>query len=162
MCMFLNKWRQFEPTTDYLSAIKGLNTITKLHNYILKYKYVSDKKDYWQTPVETFIRGKGDCEDFARFTVDVLVRIIGISEARFVIQSGYDKKRWDKKLMCHSITVFPYSGKLSLFSNNEFKTGYKDFIEAGKYTFPDGLKYMEIRDWSGKVLSKKFRLLGTF
>lgn len=27
--------------------------------------YTSDKKDHWQTPLESTRRGKGDCEDFA-------------------------------------------------------------------------------------------------
>lgn len=109
--------------------------------------------------------GFGDCEDFARWYVDILVRIQKIEGARFVIHSGYDKKRWGSKiwnLKGHAICVFPYQGKLALFSNNKFKVGYKDYIETGYYTFPDGLKVMEIRDWTGKVLSRKFKLFGTF
>jgi len=162
MCMFLNKWRQFEPTTDYLSAIKGFNTITKLHNYILKYKYVSDKKDYWQTPVETFIRGKGDCEDFARFTTDVLVRIQNRENVRFIVYEGYYISNGKKLRKGHAVTVFPYHERYSIFSNNELLHQYNDYLAIGHKFYPDGLKYMEIRDWNGKVLSKKWKLFGTF
>jgi len=44
-------------------------------------------------------RGTFDCEDMARFTLDALVRIQRKEGARFVIHSGYNKKRWGNKLM---------------------------------------------------------------
>ena len=158
MCIGIlkNKWRQFEPTIDYLSTIKELNTIAKLHKFILSYEYVSDKKDYWQTPVETFIRGKGDCEDFARFTIDVLVRIQGIENARFVVYCG------KRLLEGHAVTVFPYNEKYSMFSNNDLLHQYNNYLEIGHEFYPKGLKFMEIRDWTGKVLSRKWKLFGTF
>ena len=88
MCIFFNKWKSFEPITQYLSIVSGLTTITKLHNYLKQFKWQGEKawKDYWKTPIE-FIENKdnnNDCEDFARFAVDVLVRIMGITEARFL------------------------------------------------------------------------------
>ena len=161
--MFFNKWKSFEPTKEYLDVVSKLTSISKLYDYSKNnFKYIAEKKDYWRTPIEFMNDGGGDCEDWARWHVDVLVRIQKINEARFVIHSGYNKKVWSNKCMCHAITVFPYSGKLALFSNNEFKIGYKDVIGACKYTFPDGLKYMEVRDWQGKILSKKWKLIGTF
>jgi len=162
MCIVINKWKSFEPTQEYLSVVKGLTSIIKLYQYSQKFKYIAEKGDHWKTPVEFMNDGGGDCEDWARWHVDILVRIISIEEARFVIHSGYDKKRWGNKMMCHAICVFPYQGELALFSNNLFKTGYKDYIEAGHYTFPDVLKYMEIKDWQGKVLEKKRKWFGTF
>jgi len=165
MCIFFNKWKDFEPTTKYLSIVSGLTTITKLHNYLKQFKWQGEKawKDYWKTPIE-FIENKdndNDCEDFARFAVDVLVRIMGITRARFIAHSGYDKNRW-KGIKHHVICVFPYQDKLAVFSNNGLFTGLSSYEGAGHITFPDGLKYQQVRDWQGKVLSKKFKLFGTF
>ncbi|MCK4328342.1 hypothetical protein KAX02_00710 [candidate division WOR-3 bacterium] len=164
MCIGIlkNKWRQFEPTTDYLSAIKELNTITKLHKYILDYKYVSDKKDYWQTPIETYIRGKGDCEDFARFTIDVLIRIQNRKNVRFICYCGYSLSGGKMIKSGHAVTVFPYNEKYSVFSNNYLLHQYNDYIEIGHEFYPKGLKYMEIRDGTGKILQRKFKVFGTF
>lgn len=165
MCigMFKNKWKSFEPTTEYLLVVSGLNTITRLHNYLKQFKWQGEKGDHWKTPIE-FIENKNknnDCEDFARFAVDVLVRIIKIDEARFVIHSGYNKSRW-KGTRCHAICVFPYQGKFGVFSNNQLYTGLSGYEGAGHITFPDGLRYQEIRDWQGKILSRRFKLFGIF
>ena len=165
MCIFFNKWKDFEPTTKYLSIVSGLTTITKLHNYLKQFKWQGEKawKDYWKTPIE-FIENKdndNDCEDFARFAVDVLVRIMGITGARFIAHSGYDKDRW-KGIKYHVICVFPYQDKLAVFSNNGLFAGLISNEGAGHITFPDGLKYQEVRDWQGKILSKKFKIFGTF
>ena len=168
MC-FKRKWRQFVPTQKYLSVVGGLTTITKLHNYLKQFKWQGEKtwKDYWKTPIE-FIENKdnnNDCEDFARFAVDVLVRIIHIEEAKFVAHIGYNKKEWGSKiwnLRGHVICVFPSEGKFGVFNNNQLYIGINSYEDAGKLTFPDGLKYQEIRNWEGKILSRKFKLFGTF
>lgn len=162
MCIVINRWKDFEPTEQYLLIIKGLTSISKLHQYSQKFKYIAEKRDKWKTPVEFMNDGGGDCEDWARWYVDILVRITKIEDARFVIHSGYDKKRWGNKKYCHAICALSYQGKLALFSNNRFRTGYKDYIETGYYTFPDGLKYMEVRDWQGKILEKKRKWIGVF
>jgi len=154
-----DKWQQFTPTQEYLDAVKDLTSIRKLHEFLKQYTWVSEVKDYWKTPYE-FMLDSGDCEDFARFAVDVLVRIIKV-EARFVIYNGYNKARWQGK-KGHAVCVFPYRGKLAMFSNSSFKSGFNDYIEIGHYIYPDGLKSMEIRDWQGKILKKKSKLIGTF
>jgi len=158
MC-FKNKWQPFTPTQEYLDVVKDLISIKKLHEFLKKYTWVSEVKDYWKTPYE-FMLDSGDCEDFARFAVDVLVRIIKV-EARFVIYHGYNKARWQGK-KGHAVCVFPYRGKLAMFSNNSFKSGFDSYIDAGHYTFPDGLKFMEIRDSEGKILSKRNQWIGKF
>jgi len=164
MCIgiFKNKWKSFEPTIEYLSVVNGLNSVTKLHQYSQKFKYIAEKKDYWKTPVEFYNDGGGDCEDWARWYVDILVRIIKIDGARFVIHSGYDKARWGNKKKCHAICVFPYQGKFGVFSNNQLYIGLSGYEGAGHITFPDGLKYQEIRSWEGKVLEKKYQWFRTF
>jgi len=161
MCFVKNKWTKFKPTTEYLSAVKGLTSIAKLHEFIQQFKRKEDVTDYWQTPEETLILLIYDCDDTMRFTVDVLKRVIGI-DAKGLISSGYDKARWGNKKHCHAITVFPYSGKFALFSNKEFKSGYNSYEDACKYTFPDGLKSMVVRNWQGKILSKKYKIFGVF
>ena len=167
MC-FKNKWKDFEPTKQYLSIVSGLTSVTKLHNYLKQFKWQGEKwwKDYWKTPWE-FIENKdnnNDCEDFARFTLDVLHRILNI-KGRFVIHSGYDKKRCGNKIWnvkCHAICVFPFKDKFGVFSNNELYTGIDSYEDAGKILFKDGLKYQEVRNYKGKVLEKRLKIFGTF
>ena len=67
--------------------------------------------------------------------------------------------------MGHVVTAFKsndYNNKYSIFSNNDLEHNFTDFIEIGKRFYSLGLKYQEIRDWQGKVLSRKFKLIGTF
>ena len=160
-----DKWTKFEPTQKYLDTVKGLTSIAKLYQFIQQFQYTGEKGDVWQTPEEFLKNEHLDCDDFMRFTVDVLVRIIKIKEARAIISSGYDFARWGNKIWnvkCHAITVFPYQGKFALFSNNEFKTGFDSYEDACKYTFPGGVKYMVVRDWQGKVIEKRYKWFGTF
>ena len=164
MCIFKNKWTKFTPTQKYLDVVKGLTSIAKLREFLKDFQYTGEKGDVWQTPEEFLKNEHLDCDDFMRFTVDVLARIMGI-DAKGVISSGYNKARWGNKIWnvkCHAITVFPYQGEYALFSNMEFKSGFDSYEDACKYTFPDGLKSMEIRDWQGKVESRRFKLIGTF
>jgi hypothetical protein len=163
MCFHKDKWQRFGPTKEYLDVVNELTSVTKLHNYSKNnFKYIAEVGDHWKTPFEFMNDGGGDCEDWARWYVDILVRIQKINEARFIVHGGYNKKRWGDKKYHHAICVFPYQGKLALFSNNQFRTGYKDFMAIGYFTFPDGIKYMEVRDWQGKILEKKYKWIGIF
>ncbi len=154
MCFIRDKWTKFEPTDKYLSTVKPLTSIVKLHNFIKIYIYIPEKGDYWKTPIEFLNDGGGDCDDFARFAVDVLVRIIGIKEARFL--AYYSSKKG------HAVCVFPYRGKYSVVSNKQLLHGFANYIDIGNYFFSK-LKRMEIRDWQGKILSKKgWKIFGTF
>ena len=155
MCIFKDKWTEFIPTAEYLSEVKNLTTVDKLATYIKKIKYISDKKDYWQTPVETFIRGKGDCEDFARLALDILVHIQKRKNVRFIIYIGTEKGQ------CHAVCVFPYYGKYNVFSNDKYYTHKDNYIDVGHIFYPK-LKYMEVRNSEGKVISRKYRLWGNF
>jgi len=166
MCIVINRWKDFEPNEEYLKIVKNLTTVDKLLAYLKQFKPKAEKgwRDYWKTPWE-FINNKdkpNDCEDFARFAVDVLVRIIKIIKARFIIQSGYDKARWGNKCKCHAICVFPYQGKFAAFSNNRLYTGLNNYEEAGKITFPDGLKFQQVRNSEGEVLETRRQWIGTF
>ena len=156
MC-FKNKWTKFTPSTEYLQVVKGLTSVIKLYNFIQQFERKEDKTDYWQTPEETLELLTYDCDDTMRFTVDVLKRIMDI-EAKGVEHYGYK----NGKKLGHATTVFPYYGKLAMFSNKEFKIGFDSYEDACRYTFPDGLKSIVVRDWQGKILSRKSKLIGIF
>lgn len=160
MCI-RNKWTKFIPSNEYLTLVKDITSVTKLHEFIQRFKRKEDKADYWQTPEETLRLLTYDCDDSMRFTIDVLKRVMGI-EAEGVIQSGYNYKRWGKVKYCHAITIFPYQGKFAVFSNRKLYIGINNYEEAGYLTFPNGLKYQEIRDWQGKILEKKYKWFGVF
>jgi len=163
MC-FKNKWQPFTPTQEYLDVVKELTSIKKLHEFLKQIKWQGEEGDYWMTPIEFLknINNNIDCEDFVRFALDVLVRIIKVVEARWIIFAGYNKEKNGNKKKAHAITVFPYRGKLAIFNNNRFKSGFNDYIEIGHYIYPDGLKYQEIRNSEGKILSKRNQWIGKF
>lgn len=156
MCFIKNKWQPFEPTKEYLDVVKVITSIKKLHEFLRKYTWVKEVKDYWKTPIE-FLKSikPNDCEDFARFAVDVLVRIIKIYKARFITYHGYNHEKSGKELKGHAICAFPYRGKLAIFSNNKFYSGFNNYIEIGHKYYPDGLKSMKVRNYLGKILEKK-------
>lgn len=162
MCFVINKWKSFEPTTKYLSVVSELTSILKFHNYSkIHFKYIAEKRDYWHTPVEFMENGGGDCEDWARWYVDILVRIQNKDDARFIVYSGYNKARWGDKKMHHAICVFPYQGKYAALDVTQFAFGYESQLATGYRTFPDGITRMEVRDAWGKILEKKRKWIGT-
>lgn len=162
MCIFKNKWQKFIPTGGYLAIIKELNTITKLHKFILDYKYIPEKGDHWKTPIEFINDGGGDCEDFERFTIDVLVRVQKRKNVRSLHYYGYQLIKRKRMKTGHAVTVFPYNEKYSVFSNRSLLHQYNSYIDVGHEFYLDGLKRMEIRDWQGNVLETKRQWIGTF
>jgi hypothetical protein len=160
MCIS-NKWRKFTPTQKYLDTVKHIKTITELDYFLDRIKYVSDNKDFWQTPEETLSRGAGDCEDFARFALDVLVRIQKRKDVRFIIYTGYYEKDGKKKYGAHAVCVFPFRKKYSVFSNAKYYTLKDSYIDIGHIFYPKGIKYMVVRNDEGKVISRKFKLWGS-
>jgi len=163
MC-FKKKWTEFTPTKKYLDTVEPLITVFELYQFIQNFQWTGEKGDHWQDPEEFLRNFELDCDDFMRFTIDVLKRIMGI-DAKGIISSGYDKERWGNKIWnvkCHAICVFPYEGKLAVFSNMELYTDIDSYEEAGYITFPDGLKSQIVYDWQGNVLNRRFKAIGTF
>jgi len=118
--------------------------------------------DYWQDPEQTLKREAGDCEDSGIFNADVLGRMQDI-DAKLVLFFGWNFKRFGWKFwMGHAVCIFPYQGRYSMFSNQQLTHGYDDYSQIGHKFYPDGLKYMEIRDWKGNKIKSKFKLFGTF
>ena len=157
MCIF-NKWQKFTPTQKYLDTVKYIKTVTELDYFLDKIEYTSDKSDYWQTPEETLNRGKGDCEDFARLVLDILVRIQKRKDVRFIIYAGYNNKN---KYSAHAVCVFHYDGKYNVFSNAQYYTHKDNYIDIGHIFYPK-LKYMEVRNGDGKIIKRNYRIFGTF
>ena len=165
------RWRKFKPSKEYLSIVNGLTNIEKLCNYIQRFHYEWDTIkilcwnilwDYWQTPEQTLDRAAGDCEDSAIFNCDVLGRVQNI-DAKLVLYFGYNRKRFGWKFwMGHAVCVFPYQGKYSMFSNQELTRDYDSHLQIGHKFYPDGLKYMESRDWKGNLLDRKYKIFGVF
>ena len=163
MCISTRKkWGKFDPSPVYLRAVEGLTTVELLHLFIECFQYTGESgKDVWQTPEEFLRNFELDCDDFMRFTCDVLKRIMGI-EAIGMVHSGYDIVKWGNQMCCHAITVFPFEGKLAVFSNDYLYIGIDSYEEAGHLTFKDGLKSWVLYDWQGKVLARRIKLIGTF
>ena len=152
MCFVKNKWTKFAPSVKYLQVVKGLTSVTKLYQFIQQFQYTGEVGDVWQTPEEFLKNEHLDCDDFARFTVDVLVRIIGIKDARFIAYYA--------GLKGHAICAFPYRGKYSVFSNKQLLHNFANYIDIGHHFFPKGFKRMVVYDWQGKILEKKRKWIG--
>jgi len=160
VCFKPDKWKDFEVTPEYLLEVGKLDTVEKLYLYTRWFNFIADIGDTWKTPIELLNDKFGDCEDFGIWYTDILTRVIKIDGARLVIYAGLNLR---KEFTGHGVCVFPYKGKLAMFTNNIPPIlGFKDFIEAGHYFYPNGLKYMEIRDWNGKITCKKRKWIGVF
>lgn len=166
-----NKWKNWKPTDEYLSAVKNFNTITKLQTLMVKFKYKWDKTkilfweilwDSWQMPDESLVKMEGDCDDAAILALDILGRVQNKTDSKFLMFFGYYNKEGKRKMNGHCVTAFTYNNKFSIFSNNQLEHGFTSFEEIGKRYYPLGLKYLESRTWQGKVLSRKFKIFGMF
>lgn len=158
MCFAKDKWTKFEPSKKYLQVVKGLTSVIKLYNFLQQFQYTGEVGDVWQTPEEFLKNEHLDCDDFARFTVDVLVRIIGIKDARFI--AYYVSPIGLIPGEGHAVCVFPFRGKYSVFSNKQLLHNFANYIDIGHYFFPKGFKRMVVRDYVGKILSKKRKWIG--
>lgn len=153
MCLiYKSKWQKFNPSDEYLEAIKNITSINKLYIFIQSFTKKEDIKDYWQTPEQTLKRKTFDCEDMSIFCQDVLIKI-GI-EAVVIIYNG------TKKVECHAVCVFP-GNKYSFISNKILYHGYDNYIDIG-HRYYSKLKQMLVYNHEGKVIKKKYKLFGTF
>ena len=166
-----NKWKNWKPTDEYLSTVSRLDTITKLQELMSKFVYKWDTLklllwnvlwDYWNMPDQSLKEMQGDCDEAAILTVDILGRVQGLVNSRFLMFFGYHIFNGKKKLSGHCVCAFIHNNRYSVFSNNELEHGFISFEEIGKRYYPLGLKYLEVRDWKGNVLLRKFKLFNTF
>ena len=167
-----NKWKNWVPTDKYLITVQNIDTIAKLQTLMFKFIYKWDtikilfwifKWDRWQMPDESLSKMEGDCEDASILAIDILGRIQKREDARFVMSFGYRMENKKRKYDGHVVTAFDNdNGKYDIFSNNIMEHNFDDFVEIGHRYYPLGLKYQEVRDWKGNVISRKFRIFGTF
>ncbi|GAI03982.1 unnamed protein product, partial [marine sediment metagenome] len=127
------------------------------------------KLDYWDLPDEVFERGTCDCDGFSRLTSDVLGRFVMkvlklITEVHWLEYYGFYRKytynpetgEFTYKVVAggHAICVYKKEGKLLAFSNTSWwhDLNFKDYIEIGEQTFPEGLYCVISRQWeTGKM-----------
>ncbi len=60
-------WRQLSETSKSLAVQEKLRRINEFFNRKIQFAEDSQiwgQTDYWATPIETLVKGKGDCEDF--------------------------------------------------------------------------------------------------
>ncbi|MBA7547998.1 hypothetical protein ES705_40439 [subsurface metagenome] len=133
------------------------------------YQWVSDwdlfnKLDYWDLPDEVWFRGTCDCDGFARFVCDVIGRFImliqkSITDVWWLEYYGFYREYssdGEYKIVAggHAICVYRKNGELFAFSNTSWwnNQNFKDFIEIGEMTFPEGIYWVICRHWEdGKM-----------
>ncbi len=83
----LDKWEKLINDSQNLSDLNKVKCINNFFNKMITAKADNDQiknRDYWQSPIETLVRGKGDCEDFA-IAKYVSLRILGIQKDQLLI-----------------------------------------------------------------------------
>ena len=86
-CTRLQKWEDLINQCMSSSLEDKIRIVNEFFNEIIEAKPDNENKgnrDYWQSPIETLVRGKGDCEDFA-LAKYVSLRILGIPESQLFI-----------------------------------------------------------------------------
>lgn len=161
MCLFKDKWPKEELTEEYKEATKHITSITVLKIFLRQFELEPDKWDHWQSPVETYKRKKGDCEDMAIIILDILTRVMKIKEAWFIIYGGYYmNKEGKKRYSAHAVILFYHMGGYKEYSNKTYTSAKTDFIAQGYIHYPEGLKSYERRDQTGKIIEKKRKWIG--
>ena len=167
------KWQQVDTTTerwaDYCSYMKKITSDTLVALEMKLYKWISDwdlwnKSDHWAVPDVVWVNKKDDCDGLARLSGDMLGRFVKIPEVWWLEYYGfyreyyYDKEqdKWLYRIKAagHAITVYRKNGELLAFSNTSWwcDLNFKDYIEIGEQTFPEGLYWVISRHWeTGKM-----------
>ncbi|WP_409279568.1 cysteine protease LapG [Pseudomonas defluvii] len=64
----IDAWQQLLATQKQQSEVERLNVVNQFFNRQLRYEEDIDlwrEVDYWATPIQSLIKGAGDCEDYA-------------------------------------------------------------------------------------------------
>jgi len=167
------KWPLIDDTTqrwvDYYKYMQKITTDTLVALEMRFYKWISDwdlwnKVDHWALPDVVWVNKKDDCDGLARLSADMLGRFVKIPEVWWLEYYGfyrwyyYDEKqdKWLYKIKAagHAITVYRKDEKLLAFSNTSWwhDQNFKNFLEIGEKTFPEGLYFVICRHWeTGKA-----------
>ena len=170
MCLFKDKWPKGEMTAEYAWAVQGIETLHQIVEFIKPFKRKEDKKDYWQSPSETYKRKTYDCEDMAIMVLDILTRVLKVEEAYFIIYEGYRMKEGKRVRKAHAVCIFYHEKQMVYkqgyyeFTNKILRSAFEkvkiNFIEYGYRHYPEGLKYYERRDRAGKIIERKRKWIG--
>ncbi|MBA7674169.1 hypothetical protein ES703_82376 [subsurface metagenome] len=161
-------------TSDTLLALELQKKVLIDGKWKRFYRWVSDwdlfhKLDYWDLPDEVWKRGTCDCDGFARFVADVLGRFVMailklITEVHWMEYYGFYRKysyneetgEFTYKIIAggHAICVYKKDGELLAFSNTSWwhDLNFKNYIEIGEQTFPEGLYWVISRNWETGVM----------
>jgi len=83
----LQKWEDLINEQMNNSDTDKIKIVNNFFNQLIEAESDNGNKnnqDYWQSPIETLLRGKGDCEDFV-LAKYVSLRILGIPESKLFI-----------------------------------------------------------------------------
>lgn len=164
-------WRlRFNPCSlsNRREIYKGISTISISRNYLSGVK----NKHFYDIEVEdnhNFILADSgiishNCDGLARLSGDMLGRFVKIPEVWWVEYYGFyrhyyydketDKWGYEIKAAGHAITVYRKGGELLAFSNTSWwhDLNFKNFIEIGEQTFPEGLYWIICRHWESGVM----------
>lgn len=166
-------WQLVDETTErwekYCEYMKRITSDTLVALEMKFYKWVSDwdlwnKTDHWATPDVVWENKKDDCDGLSRLSGDMLGRFVKIPEVWWMEYYGFyrhyyynketDEWGYEIKAAGHAITVYKKDGELLAFSNTSWwhDLDFKDFIEIGEQTFPEGLYWIISRHWcTGKM-----------
>lgn len=170
MCLFKDKWPKGKLTEEYIQATQGIETLHQIVEYMRQFELRKDKGDHWQSPAETYERKMGDCEDMAIMTLDILTRVLKVEEAYFIIYAGYYMKGGKRTYSAHAVCIFYHKNPMIYqqgyyeFTNKTLRSAFNkdqgNLIEYGYRHYPEGLKSYECRDHTGKIIKRKWKLIG--
>lgn len=106
-----------------------------VNNMVNAFSYIEDqvnwgRGDYWGTPGEFFIRGGGDCEDFA-ITKYVILRDLGVPEENMRITVVYDRYLRDM----HALLAVELEDEILFLDNQMEVTGAEALTERYRPVF---------------------------
>lgn len=141
----LERWQQLINDSRDLTTLRKLKTVNEFFNKEIQPKNdqgSTKQYDYWQSPIETLVRGIGDCDDFAMAKY-VSLRLLGIPSKQLRVaafkgsQGGhsvlivYPKKKENPLVLdCFPFKALGYIGhhilKLNQWTNiNKMKLLYQ-------------------------------------
>lgn len=160
------RWKKYMGGMAYVTrdTLMALEMIKKGEDGKRFYVWTAEEGDYWDLPDEVYEKGKVDCDGFARLTTDGLSRFAKYPEVWWMEYYGYYRQyiynpktgEYEYKVVAggHAITAYKKDGELLAFSNTSWwhNKDFKDFLDVGEETFPEGLYRVVCRHWeTGKA-----------
>lgn len=133
------KWKALY---DELYRADIYEKLQKVNTFFNKNKYTDDldnwgAEEYWATPREFMLKGRGDCEDYAVAKYYAL-KALGVPPKSMVLVSVID----DKSGMGHLVLSVSYAGSFYILDNNGntvYRNGTKNFYKPRYYLNETGV-----------------------